>query len=87
MKRLTINADKRDGAADAEKDDRQNHKRGKGENLVKDKNEQGGDEHDDKLPRGNRADNLILHINKLRDSELLHNHRLLKSGAFGSSPL
>ena len=72
MKWLAVNARKSNCASHSKQDHGQNKKRRKSQKFVKNKDQQGGREHYNKLPRSNRPDYFILYINKLWNSELLH---------------
>ena len=73
MKGLTVDAHKRNRPAHPKNDYGKNKKIGKSQEFIENKNGKCGYEHNDKLPGGNRSDNLVLHINELRDGKLLHN--------------
>ena len=72
MKWLAIDSYKRDRASDSKHNHRQNKKRGKRKQFIKNENKQECHEHDNELARSNRANNLILDVDKLRDGKLLH---------------
>lgn len=75
MKRLAIDAQKRNGSPDCKLRNAEKQKQREIRELVGDENQQPNDEQNDELAHGNRANDFILNIDKLWDKKLVHNRR------------
>lgn len=72
MKRLSIDPHKGQHNRKNEDQSGKYNKIGKGENFKECKDKERPDQHNNKLPSSNRADNLVFHIDKLGYCELVH---------------
>ena len=77
MKRLAVNTNKRKSNTGDKYHDRKDQKYKKCEYLKENENKKSRDQHDYKLSRRNRPDNLILHIDKLWNRKLIHTRSVI----------